>query len=251
MRDDGVEVYETLGDEESFEEIVEPEKSNNPDIYSAFVSPEDAVKSFLGRKHESLDDRIARIRREIEEIKAEAPPDLLSELHSAFEKPAPRPSETDKAPQLQVDRVDASNEFSALEKRVDELERKLGTSYRVPKVQVPLADSIARMQSLLTMLSTDPELVKRRFTELRQIPKNIDPSTSEKIDWIYARLHTLDSQLQLLPNILSRLQTLRHFHAETLDSNEQIKAISESLSVMRRETKDWTEVLTHLSTNFI
>jgi len=226
---------------------------------------------------ESLEERIRRLRDEIDEVRREvaaqgSDEDQIDDLENALAalrvrqnnaaaaivkqigtKPAPTPSSTlalNLAPQHAE-----SWELEKLEERITGMEDTLGLSVSAERSLLPAIDAL---EEKVDLLSRSPKELEEQIKRIKRIhvegAKNKDEgdapfgTTDTLIDSIYEILPSLEKMAPVVPAMLERLQSLRHIHEYAADSFDILKTVQHGQEKTDRNIHEWTESLVKLET---
>ncbi|KAI8322229.1 hypothetical protein GQ54DRAFT_297474 [Martensiomyces pterosporus] len=172
----------------------------------------------------------------------------------------------------------ATDDVSLLEKRIDLLEKTLGTSSAQPakdaSVGHNLVDAVSRLRRQMDVL-TDPHRVdgiQRRIKQVlvdlerldlanSQASKSVlesadgkgengvrlDPAAIKRIDELYEKFANIDSLIELAPATARRLQSLAKLHAEASEAVARIDRIEKDQGHIGEELATMKEIATSLT----
>jgi len=181
-----------------------------------------------GIKKESPEEKVARIRREIEEIKHEkikGSENLLVELNNALIK-------TNEAPVKSKSSVDNFN----LESRIAKLEKLVGVE---SEFSVPLLSQTKSIQHKLTLLDSDNLCMLE--TKMQNVARGMDRLSKNsmndeqigKMEEMERLVVKLGNQVPIIPLLVDRLESLKQVHekaADTLSRNTEHHAQMEKIT---------------------
>jgi len=182
-----------------------------------------------GIKKESQEEKIIRLRREIEEIKHDkisGSENLLTELNNALVK-------TNEAPVKQRTQV---NNTANIESRLAKLEKLVGVEQEYSTPLLSQTRSIENKLSLLEpdnlcMLETKMQNVGQRMDRLSK--NSMNDKQIGRMEEMERLVVKLGGQVPIIPLLVDRLESLKQVHekaADTLSRNTEHHAKLEKLS---------------------
>jgi len=179
-----------------------------------------------GIKKESPEEKVARIRREIEEIKHEkikGSENLLVELNNALIK-------TNEAP------VKNKSSADKLESRIAKLEKLVGVE---SEFSVPLLSQTKSIQNKLSLLDSDNLCMLE--TKMQNVARGMDRLSKNsmndeqigKMEEMERLVVKLGNQVPIIPLLVDRLESLKQVHekaADTLSRNTEHHAQMEKIT---------------------
>lgn len=147
-----------------------------------------------------------------------------------------------------------SDQFIEFESRVANLEKMLGASLYQPHVDLQALDIIKTLKKLNSQISllTDTEIQDQMIKKLEKFKKlELDSSPvqkSEKVEAMYDFLHS--EYIPMIPQILSRLVTLKETHDHAIQMVRRFKELEETVehdhqtvSDVRKEMKTFESII--------
>lgn len=125
-----------------------------------------------------------------------------------------------------------SDQFTELESRVSNLEKVLGASLYQPHVDLKALNIIKTLKDLNSKISllTDTQLQDQTIKKLEKLKMGLDLKdirTSEKIDAMHDFLNS--EYIPMIPQILSRLVTLKETHDHSIQIVRRYKELQETV----------------------
>lgn len=258
-----VTIYETDASESDNDDAFEPQQTHNEDIDTGIVVHEAALEAFLEpatRINEPVQQKIARVQKEIKEIEklglqAESQR-LYKELFEALKPHSDIQKKTistdlhtkkESKPAIAAEAA-SSEEFRKLESRITSLERILGRSARSSAGKQCVFDRLNSLNQVVNLLALDPERLKSQLTVSSQLlsENKGDYKEISQVSWLYKRLKSLESALDILPTVASRLETLRSLHSNVNSFSTSMEELQKVMTSLELDNKEWREVLNRL-----
>ncbi|BFZ62570.1 hypothetical protein YB2330_003671 [Saitoella coloradoensis] len=231
------------------------------------------------RPTETVGERVARLKREIEEVKLQAQAEAdregkevglaeIARLEEALpatsvgrgprvftrELTTAQPIQAPPSTALVHDSVvtidpQSATLLSALDTRLAHLESALGldtTSTISNSTSAPILQSLSTINAKLSLFSVPDDVLKSKTDALRtlsSISSKTDTPTDAKVAALYAALPTLDTLSPLLPPTISRLRTLHALHADASTQHTLLSTLEQKQTQLRTDLDAWREAL--------
>ncbi|SGZ50001.1 CIC11C00000005316 [Sungouiella intermedia] len=136
--------------------------------------------------------------------------------------------------------VEDFDSSKSVRNHVDDLGRKLEVLYDPEYDMGHLKGEIKRLAKEMDELNA-----KRRMAQIANGDIAVKPSTpfDTKVDSIYEILPEMEKAMAVVPNLVSRLKSLHHVHAEIGHSVSAISDIDKTIQSLHLEMKTWNENL--------
>jgi len=190
------------------------------------------------QRPETRTERIARLHREIEEIRDmsedENDEGLISELANVEGKTS---IETTNGSPIEID-----GRVGLLDERLARLEKQLGSlsNNNIAKT----VDLLVAKVSVVTATSASIDETARRLASLTsEADKFSESGANTKLEGLYAALDAINELSPTLPLVLDRLRTLRAIHEDAGTVKSGLDTIEENLKTRAKEIVEWREAL--------
>lgn len=198
------------------------------------------------RHEESRDERLARLQREIEELRDEEPSEtllgMMSEIKSLADesqRPMPKLSPGKVASQISLESIE---KMSLLESRLAVLEKKIGSS-----TDVNLASQIASIRTRLALITASSSSIEQTATKVRELVASAEKLEGSEIglqiEELFASLQMINEISPTLDLVIERLRTLHKVHEDAAGAKSDIDYIRLSLSSRADEIEAWKSTL--------
>lgn len=260
-------IYETYASDSDSDDAIELKPTHSKDIDTEAAVHEASLEAFLDpatRINESVQQKMARIRKEIKEIEKlghqSESESLNKELYEALRplnhshaqrEVVPSRSNTEEGTRPPIaPKMVPLEDFSKLESRIARLENILGSSARSSSGKLCVFDRLESLNQILNLLATDPERLKSQLTVSAQLINDSkeNQEVTYQVNWLYKRLNSLEHALKILPSVASRLQTLRGLHSSAQSFSSSMEELLKVMSSLETDIKEWREVLHGLET---
>lgn len=277
-------------DEEPISTEIDQSSSNIDQAKSVFettvVDTEPADFSFkigevssgygIKRIKETVDQRLARLNREIEELKLEdlsrpqqlTVSDLETTLRALTKNTTSRPKDSieqvvkDTGNNVVTPSPVITNNAGTIDEDTltayDERLTRLETVYigtREDTTTQPILRQIKQLRQKLAILAMQPDSIATIEKNLAKVSEHVEhirrasraDTTSlpvnQQIQALYKRLPVLDEYRARLPELLDRLQTLTQIHRDASVVSQTVKDLEHTIGNSEREFNEWKSVL--------
>lgn len=246
LDESGVYTFESAGTLPTVQYVVQEEP--NADIDESLPPRSEVLECVVTSKElasgSNLDGRIARIAREIEELRQASEDSRLDDLSQQLAKfrqsRVVHKYQTQPYIEKSLDIPSNSKDFSGLEERIAALEKKIGSS----STPVTLLPALQQMRAHIALISQAPENIEQTAEALRGVCQQLrDAPVKDKVSAVYERLETLGPVLDQLPQISARLQTLQALHTEQAVIQGFLKDAEQTLRQMHTDIGRWNDRL--------
>lgn len=226
---------------------------------------------------ETLDARIARLQREVEEVRQLKEKEtqnqsyMLDNLKEVLDKLASSGGggdlefygglgetlnykSTDQVKTVEISK--AVDKLINLENRLTKLEKQVGFGDD-ESTTTPIQQSIKNITQKLGLLINSPQEIEKNITKIKSlsnyadkiknakepVPKDEDLFQHRRITSLYNKLNQFD-QLQIsIPHMLTRLKSLNSVHADATAAVASVQSADATIETIKSEIKNWIQTL--------
>lgn len=229
----------------------------------------------VGKKKETKMEKLARIKRELEEIQQEEGPEcsdadeLLSAFNALNASPSQRKFPTEE--ELKIDEilipppepVHATSQqiakFVNLENKLNRLETQLGTDHRQSRPLQHSINEIIRKLDIINHAEHNADSIKSKIEttgkEMEKLELNkrlfgwedVPVPKNEKIDELYNILPDLKTYCTVAPTILERIKGLSGIHNELEESLNFATNLNQLIGDLGQDIREWDKSLNSLN----
>jgi nuclear migration protein JNM1 len=253
---------------------------HNPDIDESTLSMNEASQRFCSKRvylssgltaDETVEEKIARLKREVEEVKQELVNDglqeqlvglqaILDELKISKRNEPKLYRELGQIPNVdipshEISDTNAYNSLTTLESRLTALEERVGVEsvYSEPK---PISVMLNDLQRKVSLLTSNPTALQTAVTNLKEIITLIStvknsgsgksplPTQMEsKINQLYEKLPVINNISGTVPVIIERLKSLQGVHTDASDVRLTVRDMDATIDDLKMDVKKWMNSL--------
>lgn len=231
----------------------------------------------VAKADETVNAKLVRLRAEIEEL-AELKPTEASELRELLNDKSKSIQTSHGSVELYTDlgTICASSgserlqsapssslmqQYADIEQRVTNLEAIIGSYNKDGRAgaqdSIPLSIKLEDMRRRVALLTASPDGLDRAVIKLQNLAQIVErirsagplaiqqakTNENEKINELFSLIGSVIKMNEALPNVVSRLNSLRAIHADAEATNVTVKNFQETLTIVQREMRSWCEAL--------